>query len=77
MITPGQVYARFDPQSRTWTRIRVADYTLGHARAHVEDADTGKRYRQILASSLHESATTRSGKPRRTGYVLEAEQPDA
>lgn len=67
-IRPGQVYTDCDPRSSI--TIRIADYTPGTNRAGAVDASTGKRYRQILVRSLHASATTRDGKPRRTGYRL-------
>ncbi|MFJ1647999.1 hypothetical protein [Streptomyces sp. NPDC088258] len=43
----------------------------GSNRAHVVDAHSGKKPRQILVNSLHATATTRDGNPRRSGYVLE------
>ncbi|MGW2371742.1 hypothetical protein [Kitasatospora sp. NPDC001683] len=67
-IRPGQVYTDCDP--RGGATIRITDYTPGSNRADVVDATTGKRPRQILVRSLHDSATTRDGKPRRTGYRL-------
>jgi len=70
MIQPDQIYRNCDP--RDSIRIRIVRYTPGDARAHVVDAVTGKRHRQILVNALHETATTRAGTPRRTGYVLEA-----
>ncbi|MFD4394679.1 hypothetical protein [Kitasatospora sp. NPDC058478] len=68
MIKPGQVYTACDP--RGGATIRIVDYTPGSNRADVVDATTGKRPRSVLASHLHESATTRDGKHRRTGHVL-------
>ena len=69
MIQPGQTYRSLDP--RGGPRIRIEKYTPGSNRAHVVDADTGKRFRQILVTALHGSPTTRDGQPRRTGYALE------
>jgi len=69
MIRPGQTYRACDP--RETIRIRITTYRPGDTRAHVVDAVTGKRPRQILVSSLHASPTTRDGKLRRTGYALE------
>ncbi|OKJ06813.1 hypothetical protein [Kitasatospora sp. CB01950] len=71
MITPGQIYTACDP--RSGTTIRIISYTPGDARAHVVDAITGKRPRQILAVSLHLAGTGAWGKPRRTGYRLVSE----
>lgn len=67
-IRAGQVYRDCDPRSSV--TIRIVTYRPGDARAHVVDAVTGKRYRQILARTLHDSATTKAGQPRRTGYAL-------
>ncbi|WP_405699091.1 hypothetical protein OG209_05220 [Streptomyces sp. NBC_01383] len=71
MIQPEQTYRSADPRDTHREPIRITAYTPGHARAHIVDARSGKKFRQILVSSLHATATTRDGKPRRTGYVLE------
>ncbi|MFI2078593.1 hypothetical protein [Streptomyces triculaminicus] len=71
-IRPGQVYRSCDP--RGGPRIRIRNYTPGQTHALVVDAATGKRFRQILVTRLHVSPTTRDGRQRRTGYVLEAGQ---
>ena len=68
-IQPGQTYRSADP--RELIRIRIESYTPGDARAHVVDAATGKRPRQMLVRALHQSPTTKTGQPRRSGYVLE------
>ncbi|WTW93654.1 hypothetical protein OG216_09810 [Streptomycetaceae bacterium NBC_01309] len=70
MIRPGQVYRSCNPRG---PRIQVTGYTPGAARAHVADADTGGRVRQILVRQLHATPMTEAGRPRRTGYVLEAD----
>ncbi|GAA1887795.1 hypothetical protein GCM10009837_06980 [Streptomyces durmitorensis] len=70
-IQPGQIYRSCDP--RGGPRIRISSYIPGHARAHVVDAHAGKRFRQILVTALHADATTRDGRSRRTGYVLEVD----
>lgn len=69
MIQPGQVFRACDP--RDSIRIRIVRYEPGWNRADVVDAVTGKRPRSIVATALHASATTRDGKPRRTGYARE------
>jgi hypothetical protein len=69
-ITPGQIYQSCDPRDVPPIRIRIESYRPGEARAHVVDAATGKRFRQILVSQLHVSGVTRNGTPRRTGYRL-------
>ncbi len=75
MIAKGQIYASCDPREDRPIRIRIESYQPGDVRAHVVDADTGKRSRRLLVDRLHETATTKAGQPRRTGYVREA--PDA
>ena len=71
MIEPEQVYRSCDPRDDPPIRIRIESYRPGDARAHIVDAATGKRFRQILVTQLHDSPTTRDGQPRRTGYALE------
>lgn len=66
-IRPGQIYEPCDPRERS--RLRVQQYIPGAERAYVTDVN-GKRPRLILVKSLHVDATTRTGKPRRTGYRL-------
>jgi hypothetical protein len=73
MIQPGQIYRSCDP--RESIRIRITAYRPGDARAHVVDAVTGKRFRQILVQQLHESPVTATGRRRRTGYVLDSQAP--
>ncbi|KAF0646285.1 MULTISPECIES: hypothetical protein [Streptomyces] len=68
-IAPTQTYRSADP--RGGPRIRIEKYTPGHAHAWVSDADTGKRARWVLVRSLHQTPTTRTGQPRRTGYIRE------
>jgi hypothetical protein len=69
-IEVGQTYRSLDP--RGGPRILIVRYEPGWNRASVVDARDGKRPRSILVASLHPTATTRDGKPRRTGYVLES-----
>jgi hypothetical protein len=69
-IRPGQVYRACDPRDEG-RRIRIVSYQPGSTRAHVVDAVTGKRPRQIYVDSLHTAPTTHTGAPRLTGYVLE------
>ena len=71
MIKPGQIYRYCDP--RESIRVRIVHYEPGGNRADVVDAATGKRPRSILTTSLHDSPTTKNGKPRRTGYALETQ----
>lgn len=68
MIKAGQIYQSADP--RDSIRIRIVRYEDGWNRADVVDALTGKRPRRMLATALHASPTTKTGQPRRTGYVL-------
>lgn len=75
MIQPGQIYRSADPRDGHRKPIRITAYD-GSNRAHVVDAHSGKRPRQILVSSLHDTPTTRDGKPRRSGYIrVQAETP--
>jgi hypothetical protein len=67
-IEKDQIYTDCDPRSSV--RIRIKSYRRGDARAQVVDAVTGGRQRGLLVSSLHASATTETGKPRRRGYAL-------
>jgi hypothetical protein len=71
-ISPGQVYRACNPRDRI--RIRIVSYQPGSTRAHVVDAVTGKRPRQIYVTSLHTAPTTATGQPRRTGYALETDR---
>ncbi|MFD0358279.1 hypothetical protein ACFVHW_31800 [Streptomyces sp. NPDC127110] len=57
-------------------RIFIEAYQPGSERAYVVDADTGKRFRSIRVSQLHAEPVTRSGQPRRSGYVLETDGND-
>jgi hypothetical protein len=70
----GQTYRSCDPRESIRIRILIEAYRPGDARAHIVDAVTGKRPRQILVSSLHTSPTTATGAPRRTGYALETDE---
>lgn len=81
-IRPGQTYRAVkaspgDPQKR---QIRIRVVTKPYANAFetgkvdietVRPDGTGVRLRRIKLDQLHATATTRGGKPRRTGYVLE------
>jgi hypothetical protein len=67
-IKPGQVFRSADPRNPS-ARLRVM--TMQGNRADVFYLHTG-RSGSILLAALHSSATTAAGKPRRTGYVLEA-----
>ncbi|NML55338.1 hypothetical protein HHL19_16330 [Streptomyces sp. R302] len=75
MIHPGQTYRSADP--RDSIRIRIKAYNAGENRALVVDATTGKRPRPMLVTALHATATTKAGKPRRTGYILETAETEA
>lgn len=67
MPVVGQVYRSCDPRGGPTVRI----IQIHPNSATVVDAVTGKRPRDILLDTLHGSATTRTGQPRRTGYALE------
>lgn len=70
-IEPGQIYRRYHARENAITRIRIEAVDPDGHRAWAVDADTGKRARWVNTANLHETATTRDGKPRRTGYALE------
>jgi len=73
-IRPGQVWRCADPREDIRPiRVRVTAVTDG--RVHVVDADTGTRPRTIAAAAFHATPTTRTGQPRRSGYVLTEERP--
>lgn len=72
-VVPGQIYRRADDPDQRWVRIRVVSIHHPSGRAHVED-EHGGYPRSVRLSSLHADPTTRTGRPRRTGYVLVEEQ---
>lgn len=69
MIEAGQVYASCDPRD-SGRKILIMRYSPGALRADIVGHPDGKRFRRILASTLHDSLTTGAGQPRRTGYHL-------
>lgn len=81
-IEPGQIYRECVPRDgRHRTRIVIKSVTpfgsgqYGAGTAMVATLTAiGRevRQRRISLSQLHDSATTTAGRPRRTGYVLEA-----
>lgn len=70
MIKKGQIYESCDPREGASRRIRVEQYLPGSTRAQVVSHPDGKRYRQILVETLHQSAVTQAGERRRRGYAL-------
>ncbi|MFD3520425.1 hypothetical protein [Streptomyces sp. NPDC058653] len=69
MIQPGQTYRSLKPSDKGW-RIRIVE--VGATMARAVDASNGRPLlNPVMLHSLHATATTRDGKPRRTGYVLE------
>lgn len=81
MITAGQIYeaVRTDRAFTSLRRIRVVSEpsrfngVYGYGKVMVETVlpdGRGVRRRRIELSQLHESATTKTGEPRRNGYVL-------
>jgi hypothetical protein len=71
-IEPGQVYraVRATPGDPQMTHQRLRVLAVGLHRAKVLYLHTGRRG-MILLNSLHVSPTTKTGRPRRTGYALE------
>ncbi|MFV2195262.1 hypothetical protein [Nocardiopsis sp. LOL_012] len=71
-IRPGQVWVSAHPLDDI--TVRVTGINAG--RVEVVDAHTGTRPRHIWARVFHPTGTTRTGQPRRTGYIpKEQEQP--
>lgn len=66
-VESGQVYRSCDPRGGPTIKI----VAVGGNRAYVVDAQDGKRRRSILLTALHTSPTTRSGRHRRTGYMMD------
>ena len=67
-IEPGQVYKSCDPRGGPTVRV----VTVNPNSVDVVNAQDGKRHRRILLTYIHASSITKTGKPRRTGYALEA-----
>ncbi|MFE9372279.1 hypothetical protein ACFYM2_21265 [Streptomyces sp. NPDC006711] len=84
-IEPGQIYRSLSNRHHAVddpTRIKVVGEVQsipgiwGHGKVTVVTlTKTGRevRRRAIEASQLHPTATTREGKPRRNGYILETD----
>lgn len=80
-IEPGQEYVAAAPvQSEPvplFVRIRVkgiSRYQRGHAKANVVTVTADGReirHRALSMDQLHDTATTRDGQPRKTGYILD------
>ncbi|WP_329390241.1 hypothetical protein [Streptomyces sp. NBC_01716] len=83
MIQPGQIYRSTTPipdQPDNYRRIKVVGepntvpggWNFGKVDVATLAEDGREiRRRRVETSQLHATATTRDGKPRRTGYVLE------
>lgn len=69
MIKPGQIYRSCDPR-RENNPLRLRIMTVGPHRASVFYLSTG-RHGEVLLTQLHATPTTKTGRPRRTGYALE------
>ena len=71
-IQPGQTYQQCDPRVVYPTRIRIDTIHDGHAEfTYLTTSRPGIIHGRIRLDQLHDSPTTRYGKPRRTGYTLE------
>ncbi|MFE4867677.1 hypothetical protein [Streptomyces sp. NPDC056682] len=83
-IEPGQIYLSVNPSTSDprngHRRIKVVGRVItipgvwGYGKVEVVTlTESGRevRRRSIEAAQLHATATTREGKPRRAGYVLE------
>ncbi|MFD9569957.1 hypothetical protein ACFWBI_08945 [Streptomyces sp. NPDC059982] len=73
-IQPGQTYRAANPLDEG-RRILIVSRPEGCDFAWVCDPLTGLRPRTISLRSLHATSTTKVGRARRSGYVLEP-QPD-
>lgn len=72
MIEPGQTYQQCDPRVSVATRIRVDKVHQGHADfTYLTTNRPGVIHGTIRLDQLHDSPTTKTGRPRRTGYALE------
>lgn len=69
MIEENGIYESADPRDNG-RQIRVVSYTPGHNKADIVSHPKGDRRRRVEASTLHESAETKAGVRRRTGYFL-------
>lgn len=71
-IEPGQVYRSCKPRDMGF-RIRIVE--VGAETSRGVDASNGRPLLwRVMNRDLHDSATTRTGKPRRAGYVRETEK---
>lgn len=71
-VQPGQTYRAANPLDEG-RRILIASNPLSDF-VWVCDAATRARPRAVSLRNLHSSPLTRTGQPRRTGYILEADQ---
>lgn len=67
-VEPGQIYRSCNPLDEG-RMIRII--LIREGRAWVESHGATPRPRWMSLAPLHATATTRDGKPRRTGYALE------
>ena len=82
-IIPGQTYRSVAPRDQPPIRIRVRSHgpgfpAWGWSKVKVVTVlpdGTEVRERAIEAIQLHDSPTTKTGQPRRTGYVLDTPNP--
>lgn len=68
-VKPGQIYRWCDSRETDISRVRI-DVVDDPNFARVTYLDSG-RCGEVLLTALHDSPTTRTGQPRRTGYALE------
>ncbi|MCX4750980.1 hypothetical protein OG455_41600 [Kitasatospora sp. NBC_01287] len=69
---PGRIYQQCDPRVIYPTRIRIDTIHDDHAAiTYLDTRRPGIIYGRIRTDQLHDSPTTKTGKPRRTGYALE------
>lgn len=70
-IEPGQIYRACSPNIRGPRQVRVVAHNPDTRTVTVVNYATFSGEQDFPASYFHDSATTKTGKPRRTGYALE------
>ena len=71
-VEPGQRYRSLNPRDDGFL-IRIVE--VGAYSVRAVDARNGRPLlNRVLVSSLHDSPLTKTGRLRRTGYVLEADR---
>ena len=72
-IEPGQVYLACSGSIRGPRRVQVVAHDPATHTVTVINHTTHRGEQDFPASYFHATPTTKAGKPRRTGYALEAQ----